>query len=116
MAWVILFAAIALEVSATLALRAAQDEPLLFFIVAIGYTCSLILLPLVLKRGVGLGVAYGIWGSCGVASVGLLSVPLFGETVTPLMLAGIGLIIAGVLTVQLGFQRALHQQDAKGKL
>ena len=53
-----------------------------------------------------LGVAYGIWGASGVALTAILSAVIFGEALTPVMLGGIGLIILGVLTIELGSQRA----------
>jgi small multidrug resistance pump len=47
------------------------------------------------------GIAYGVWSACGVALVALLAKVLFGESLTPVMIAGIVLIIAGVLTIEL---------------
>ncbi|MDN6331367.1 MAG: SMR family transporter, partial [Micrococcaceae bacterium] len=61
-----------------------------------------------------LGVAYGIWGASGVALTAALSAIIFGEPLTATMLAGMGLIIAGVLTIELGSQRAAeraHEQQ-----
>ncbi|MBB1020169.1 QacE family quaternary ammonium compound efflux SMR transporter, partial [Dietzia sp. E1] len=56
--------------------------------------------------GLPLGVAYGIWGATGVALTAGLSALIFAEPLTPLMVAGIAVIIAGVLCVELGSQRA----------
>jgi small multidrug resistance pump len=47
------------------------------------------------------GIAYGVWSACGVALVALLAKALFAEPLTPTMLLGIALIIAGVLTIEL---------------
>jgi small multidrug resistance pump len=47
------------------------------------------------------GIAYGVWSACGVALVALAARALFGEPLTPLMMAGIVLIIGGVLTIEL---------------
>ena len=41
------------------------------------------------------GIAYGVWSACGVALVALIARVWFKEPLTPLMLAGIALIIAG---------------------
>jgi len=49
-----------------------------------------------------IGVAYGIWAATGVALTAVLGRVLFREPLTRLMLGGIGLIIVGVLLVELG--------------
>ena len=52
--------------------------------------------------GLGLGVAYGVWAATGVALTAVGSRLLFDEPLTPLMGAGLALIIVGVLLVELG--------------
>ncbi len=54
-----------------------------------------------LSLGMPVGVAYGVWSAAGVALVAVIARLLFGEPLTPLMIGGIGLIIAGVLTIEL---------------
>lgn len=49
-----------------------------------------------------LGVAYGIWAAAGVALTALASRVFFKEAITPVMMLGIGLIIGGVLLIELG--------------
>lgn len=110
--WLLLVAAIASEVTASLALKAALDRPALYVVVAVGYLSSFVLLAAVLQRGMGLGVAYGIWGALGVASTALLSALIFGEPLTAVMLVGLGLIIAGVVLVEGGSQAALRRRTA----
>lgn len=110
--WLLLAAAVVCEVSATLALSAAQRHPGWFALVAAGYVGAFTLLPQVLRRGVPLGVAYGLWGASGVALTAVLSAVLFGDPLTPTMLVGIVLIIAGVLVVELGSQRAAREREA----
>ena len=60
-AWLLLLGAILAEVTATLSLRGALDQPALYAVVVLGYASSFGLLALVLRRGMALGVAYGIW-------------------------------------------------------
>ena len=60
------------------------------------------LLAATLATGLGIGIAYGIWAALGVALTALASRVLFREALTPTMLAGIGLIILGVLAIELG--------------
>ncbi|MFD9480832.1 MULTISPECIES: SMR family transporter [Streptomyces] len=59
--WLLLLAAILLEATATLSLRGALDHPALYALVAVGYLGSFAALSLVLRAGMALGVAYGIW-------------------------------------------------------
>ena len=49
-----------------------------------------------------LGVAYGVWVAVGIVLTAVLSRILVREPLTPLMLAGMGLIVAGVMLVELG--------------
>jgi small multidrug resistance pump len=71
-------------------------------VVVLGYLAAFVGLAVVLSRGMGVGVAYGIWGASGVALTAVLSALIFGEALTVVMLCGIALIIAGVLLVENG--------------
>lgn len=103
MQYVLLAGAIASEVTGTLALRvAAAGRHLFYVIVAIGYIVAFTLLSASLQHGMPLGVAYGIWAAAGVALTAAASRILFREPLTPTMVAGMGLIVAGVLLVELG--------------
>lgn len=110
--WLLLAAAIALEVTASLSLKAALESPGLYVVVVAGYVGSFACLGGVLRAGLPLGVAYGIWGATGVALTATLSTLLFGEPFTPLMGVGIALIIGGVLLVELGSQQAQRRAAA----
>lgn len=105
-AWVALAVAIGLEVSASLALSAAQEAPALFAIVVFGYVSSLTLLGVVLRLGFPVGVAYGIWGACGILLTAALAAILFGDPLTTPMLGGMVLIVIGVLAIELGSHHA----------
>lgn len=100
--WALLGAAIGTEVTATLSLRASQDHAAWLVLVVAGYLSSFLLLTLVLRAGMAVGVAYGIWGAMGTATTAVLAALLFGDPFTWPIVAGIGLIIAGVLLVELG--------------
>ncbi len=111
--WLLLLGAILSEVTATLSLRGALDRPALYGVVVVGYALSFALLALVLRRGMGLGVAYGIWAACGVVLTALLSALLFGEAFTLMKATGIVLIAAGVAVVELGSHRAREAGKAE---
>ncbi|WP_101947585.1 multidrug efflux SMR transporter [Mycobacterium sp. 3519A] len=104
--WVLLIAAIAVEVAATLALRASQDHSAWLVLVGAGYIGSFILLTAVLRAGMPVGVAYGIWGACGTAATAVLAAAIFGDPFTWPIAAGIVLIIGGVLLVEFGSRPA----------
>ncbi|MEU4489890.1 SMR family transporter [Streptomyces purpurascens] len=110
--WLLLIAAILLEVTATLSLRGALDHPALYLVVAAGYIGSFTALSFVLRAGMALGVAYGIWGASGVALTAVLATVIFGDPLTAIMGVGIALVIAGVLCVELGSQAA-HARQAR---
>ena len=101
-AWPWLAGAILSEVSATLALRAATDRPAWSVLTAVGYTASLVFLAAVLRRGMAIGVAYGVWAASGIALTAVLARVPFGEPLTRTMGAGIALVALGVLLVELG--------------
>jgi len=103
MGYVLLIAAIVVEVSATLALRVAARGRVLFYaVVLVGYAIAFTLLWASLRQGIPLGVAYGIWAAAGVALTAVASRVLFREPLTPKMIGGIALIVVGVLLVELG--------------
>lgn len=98
----LLIAAIVSEVAATLALRAAQDHSGWLVLVVFGYLGGFLLLTAVLRAGMPIGVAYGIWGATGTAATAVLAAVIFGDPFTWPIAVGIGLIIIGVLLVELG--------------
>ena len=111
-----LVAAIASETTGTLSLKLASDGRGLrwYGLVMAGYLAAFALLTLALKEGLALGVAYGLWGALGVALTAVLSMFVFGEPITVLVALGIALIMAGVLLVEVGAQRA-GTQDKEGE-
>jgi small multidrug resistance pump len=67
-----------------------------------GYLLAFTLLSLTLDQGMSLGVAYGTWSAAGVALTAVASRIFFEEHLTPVMILGLGLIIAGVLLIEVG--------------
>lgn len=100
--WLLLGAAILTEVTASLTLKAALERPVLYTVVATGFIAAFALLTAVLRRGMPLGVAYGIWAAAGVALTTTLSWLIYAEPFTPVMAVGVVLIIGGVLLVEMG--------------
>lgn len=104
MMWSFLFLAIGAEVAATMSLRASEGLNKKLWLVPIltGYISAFIFLSLALREGLALGVGYGIWVACGVALTAVAARVFFKEPLTFPMSAGILLIAAGVLLVELG--------------
>lgn len=95
--------AIAVEVGATIMLRASDgfSKPLPTALVIAGYATSFWLLSLVL-RDISIGTTYAIWAGAGTAAVALIGIVALGEPATAIKLASVALIIAGVIGLNLG--------------
>ncbi len=100
--WLILSAAILLEVTATLSLRGSIEDPRWVILAVVGYSGSFIALSLLLRIGVPIGVVYGIWAAAGVALTAVLASLVFGEQFTFMIGLGIAIVIAGVVLVETG--------------
>ena len=94
--------AIATEVAATISLRYSDglSKPLPSVLVVIGYAISFWLLALVLKE-LSVGTTYAIWAGAGTAAIAVIGMVALGEPATALKLASIGLIVAGVIGLNL---------------
>lgn len=104
MAYVFLVLAILAEVTATVSLKLAEGftKPVPSVVVVVGYAAAFVLLSLALNRGLGIGVAYGVWAATGVVLVAMVGVTFLGESLTLVQVGGIGLVIGGVLALELG--------------
>lgn len=103
-AYLVLTAAILSEVLGTISLRFVDglSKPLPLLLVVVGYGSAFIALANVLKMGIPVGIAYAIWSGVGVALVVLIGALFLGETMSLVQLAGIGLIIGGVIALEAG--------------
>lgn len=101
-AWLLLAAAIVCEVAATSALKASDGftRPLPTLAVVAGYGIAFFLLSLTL-RTLPVGVVYAVWSGAGVALIALIGWVVFGQRLDAPALLGIGLIVAGVLVLNL---------------
>ena len=95
--FVILAAAIAAEISATLALKAADGltKPIPTLIVVLGYGTALWLMSTSMDM-LPIGVVYAIWAGVGMVGAAIGGALLFGEPITAPMIAGIAVIACGV--------------------
>ena len=104
MEWLLLAGAILSEVTATISLKLSEGFSKLVpsVVVVVGYVCAFILLSQVLKRGMSIGVAYGIWAAVGVALVALVGALFLGDSLTLVQVGGLVLVGGGVPALELG--------------
>lgn len=67
----------------------------------LGYVVAFTLLAQTLKS-MSVGTAYAIWAGVGTAAIAAIGMVFMGEAATAAKLAGIALIIAGVVLLNLG--------------
>lgn len=104
MIYVLLLGAIVVEVVAAVATRLSDGftRPWPTAVAAVGVLGAYYLLSLVLRQGMDLGVAYGIWSALGITLVALIGVVALGDGLSRVQLLGLALIVAGVLSLELG--------------
>lgn len=100
-AYAFLAVAIVSEVAATLALKASRgcSRPGPGVLVVLGYGVAFFCLSKALEAGLGIGVAYAIWSGVGIVLIAALGFLVFGEAVDAAAVVGMGLILAGVVVL-----------------
>ncbi|MFF4043246.1 DMT family transporter [Streptomyces sp. NPDC001816] len=103
MGYLLLAGAIAAEVAATTAMKYSEGFSRLgpSLVTALGYVVSFALLARTLKT-VSIGTAYAIWSGVGTATIAGIGLMLFGEGLSATKVAGILLIVGGVVVLNLG--------------
>jgi small multidrug resistance pump len=101
MPYLYLAIAIVAEVIGTSALKASEGftRPWPSVVVVAGYGVAFYFLSLAL-RTIPVGVTYAIWSGVGVALITLIGWLLFKQKLDAPALLGIGLIVAGVVVIQ----------------
>jgi small multidrug resistance pump len=96
--WILLGFSIVTEVAGTTALKLSDgfSKPPYIALVAICYGVSFYVFSLALKH-IHLGVAYAIWAGLGTASIALIGMAFFGETLTMLKVLSMSAIVIGVV-------------------
>lgn len=102
LAWIYLGGAIGCEIVATSALKAADGftKPGPTMVVVAGYIASFYCLSIVL-RSIPMGIAYAIWSGVGIVLISLVGLVVYKQRLDMPALAGIALIIAGTLVINL---------------
>lgn len=100
--YAILFAAIVLEVIGTSFLQRSQQftQAVPTLMTAVCYAASFYVLSHVL-RVMPLGIAYAIWSGLGMVLVSVIGLVMFGQKLDGPAMLGLGLIVTGVIVVNL---------------
>ncbi|QWD90258.1 multidrug efflux SMR transporter [Polynucleobacter sp. MWH-Braz-FAM2G] len=102
MAWLILGFAIITEVIATTALKYTEGFTKMVptAVSLLGYGLSFFALSRILNQ-IPLAIAYAIWSGAGISLVGIIGWLWLGQKLDAGALIGIGLIITGVIVINL---------------
>ena len=102
MAWIYLATAIIAEVIGTMSLKVSNgfNNSLASIICVIGYGISFYFLSLVVKT-IPIGIAYAVWAGCGIVLITAIGAFWFKQTPDLAAITGAGLIISGVVIINL---------------
>ncbi len=103
--WLLLLLAVSAEIVGTSCLKLTQgfSRPLPTLVVLGAYAIAFLLLSRVVETS-PLGITYALWSGIGIVAIVLVGLLAYRQVPTPAQLVGIGLITAGVITVNLGGQ------------
>jgi small multidrug resistance pump len=109
MNWLFLAIAIVAEVIATSALKASEGFSKLApsALVVVGYGVAFYMLSRVLSA-IPVGIAYAIWSGAGIVLVSLVGLFFYKQRLDFPAMLGIGLIIAGVVVMQVFSKTSGH--------
>lgn len=109
MVWLYLSIAILAEVTATTALKLCEGFTKFIpsLLVVMGYAGAFYFLSRALNQ-IPISVAYAIWSGAGIVLVGLVGWIWFGQKLDLAALVGMGLIICGVIIINLFSKTAAH--------
>ena len=103
--WLLLLLAVSAEIVGTSCLKLTQgfSRPWPTVLVLGAYAVAFLLLSRVVDT-IPLGITYALWSGIGIVAIVVVGVLAYRQVPTPAQLVGIGLITAGVITVNLGGQ------------
>ena len=101
--------AICAEVIATTSMKAVKgfSTPLPLALVILGYAVAFWMLTLVV-RDIPVGIAYAVWAGMGIVMVSIAALVIYGQKLDGPAIAGMALIVLGVVVIQLFSKTAGH--------
>ena len=112
--WILLALAIVAEITGTLSMKWASVSGghtgfiLMLVMIALPY----IFLAFAVKK-IALGVAYALWEGIGILLITIFSVLLFDETLSMIKIAGLVTLVAGIVLIKSGTQKAVKPGKEK---
>ena len=102
-----LAAAIVLEICGTVSMKLSHGftRTLPSVLIFVFYAASFALMTVAVRR-IDMSVSYAIWSGVGTATIALIGVGWFRETLTPVQLLSIVAIVAGVVGLRAGAANA----------
>jgi multidrug transporter EmrE-like cation transporter len=113
--WLILLAAIAVEILATAALKSVVAAPMLVALlplILIGLSFALLSVAL---RVIPMAVAYAVWEGLGIVGIAVMGHVLFGEHLTPGRCIALAAIIAGIVLLERGVSGGAQEHESLKK-
>ena len=106
MAWLLLACAILTEIAATVALKHTNGlniftHTFLTISVVVLYITSYVCMAQALKLHLEVSIAYAVWSGIGTAAITVIGAIFFRESVHPVKIGGIALIVVGVAMLNL---------------
>ena len=102
LAWILLVVAGLLDVAWAISMKYAQGYTRLgWSILSLALLGSFVFLLGRALEALPVGTAYAIWTGIGAVGTVLLGVVLFGESLNPMRLGGIALVVAGIAALKL---------------
>lgn len=107
--YLILAFAVAFETVGTFALKLSDQfsKPLPSILVVLAYAASFYLLSITL-RTMSVGVVYALWSGLGIVLVATIGWAVFGETLDLPAIAGLLMIIGGIMMIHLFSNSVSH--------
>ena len=109
MPYLYLAIAVAFETIGTSAMQASPQCTRLWpsVLVVVGYAISFYFMALTL-RFMPVGIVYALWSGLGIILIALIGYAVFGQKLDLPAIAGLGLIIAGIVVIQLFSNATAH--------
>ena len=109
MHWIYLSIAIVAEVIATSALKSSNEFTRLWpsIVVVVGYLIAFYSLSLTL-RSLPVAAVYAMWSGIGIALIAMIGWLVFKQTLDAAALFGIGLIVSGVVVMNVFSKSVVH--------
>ena len=101
--WFCLAGAILLEIAGTVSMKMSQGftRTLPSVLIFVFYAASFALMTVAVKK-IDMSVSYAIWSGVGTATIALIGVYWFRESLTLMQVASIVLIVTGVIGLRAG--------------